>query len=102
MMFGAPSHRIESQLQATAKVLDIDCQVIYLMSFILVSFQDPDTHTTEIKIIKQNAGLDLYKLKQIALLHWEVMHDKIGVQDASAEISRLMVAKPVVRGYPGV
>ena len=67
------------------------------MSFCIISFADPDTQTSSIKIIKQNAGLNLYKLKALAVLHWEVMRDKIGVEDASAEISRLMVEKPVVR-----
>lgn len=66
------------------------------MSFCIISFADPDTQTSSIKIIKQNAGLNLYKLKALAVLHWEVMRDKIGVEDASAEISRLMVEKPVV------
>lgn len=28
MMFGAPTHRIESQIQATARTLDIHCQVM--------------------------------------------------------------------------
>lgn len=88
------SHRFESQLQRTAKVLDINIQVIYLMGFMIIAFQDADTHTSEIKIIKQNAGLNLHKLRSLAVLHWEVMHDKIGVQDASTEISRLMTAKP--------
>lgn len=31
MMFGAPPHRIEYQLQQTAKVLQIECQVIYIV-----------------------------------------------------------------------
>lgn len=70
--------------------------VVYLMSFCIISFADPDTQTSSIKIIKQNAGLNLYKLKALAVLHWEVMRDKIGVEDASAEVSRLMVEKPVV------
>jgi hypothetical protein len=30
MMFGAPSHRLEAQMQATARVLEINCQVIYI------------------------------------------------------------------------
>ena len=31
MMFGAPAHRIEYQLQQTAKVLDIHCQIIFIV-----------------------------------------------------------------------
>lgn len=94
--FGGPSHQFETQLQRTAKVLDINCQVIYLMSFMIIAFQDPDTHTSELKIIKQGSGLNIHKLKCLAILHWEVMHDKISVTDASTEISRLMTAKPTV------
>jgi uncharacterized membrane protein YjjP (DUF1212 family) len=63
----------------------------------IVAFQDDDTHTSDIKFIKQGSTLDLLKLTEISTLHWEVMHDKIGVEDASFEISRLMRAKPLVR-----
>lgn len=38
--------------------------------------------------------MDLGKLLSLSTLHYEVMHDKIGVQEASQEISRLMLAKP--------
>jgi hypothetical protein len=36
MMFGSPTHRIETQIQATAKVLDISAQVVYLPNIMLV------------------------------------------------------------------
>lgn len=61
--------------------------------------QRADTHTSELKIIKQGAGLNIHKLKCLAILHYEVMHDKISVTDASTEISRLMTAKPTVREF---
>lgn len=99
MMFGAPSHRLEYQIQQTAKVLEIDCQVIYIVNFLIVSFSDPDTHTSEIRFIKQAAGLDIGKLTDIAILHWEVVHDKIGVEEASVEISNLMRAKPFFNNW---
>ncbi|KAH8923061.1 DUF1212-domain-containing protein [Atractiella rhizophila] len=95
MMFGAPTHRLENQIQATAQVLDIKCQVIYLYNFMIISFQDEEAHVSETRIIKQNSALDLGKLTQISLLHYEVCHDEIGVDEASLEISRLMQAKPI-------
>ncbi|CAH7689551.1 pheromone-regulated membrane protein Prm10, partial [Phakopsora pachyrhizi] len=94
MMFGGPSHRLESQIQSTAKVLDIDLQVVLIYSLCIFSFQDEATHTSETKFIKQSANLDLGKLTDLATLHWEVVHDKIGVQEASQEISKLMRSKP--------
>lgn len=36
MMFGSPTHRLETQIQATAKVLDISAQVVYLPNIMLV------------------------------------------------------------------
>lgn len=63
----------------------------------IISFSDAQTHTSEIRFIKQFGGLDLTKLTEIAILHWEVVHDKIGVEEASVEISNLMKAKPTVR-----
>lgn len=62
----------------------------------IISFSDAQTHTSEIRFIKQQGGLDLTKLTEIAILHWEVVHDKIGVEEASVEISDLMKAKPTV------
>jgi hypothetical protein len=78
----------------TAKVLDLECSgsscpvcfatgmnaatylcllsVIYLLNVMILSFQDRDTHTSEIKFIKQGGALDLAKLSDISTLHWEV------------------------------
>lgn len=36
MMFGSPTHRLETQIQATAKVLDINAQVVYLPNIMLM------------------------------------------------------------------
>lgn len=99
MMFGAPSHRLEMQIQATAKTLELRCSVIYLVNFMIISFQDDDTHTSDIRFIKQSAGLDLAKLTQLSTLHHEVVHDLIGVQEASIEISNLMRSPPAYNKY---
>lgn len=98
MMFGAPSHRLEAQLQATAKVLDINVQVINLPNVMLISFGDPSTHTSETKFIKQGANLDLGKLLDAHLLYWRVTHDELGVAEASASLDVLMRQKPIYRG----
>lgn len=36
MMFGSPTHRLETQIQATARVLDINVQVVYLPNIMLM------------------------------------------------------------------
>ncbi|BGP41464.1 pheromone-regulated protein prm10 [Rhodotorula kratochvilovae] len=94
MMFGAPSHRLEAQMQATARVLEINCQVIYIPGVMLISFGDAATHTSDIKFLKQANGLDLGKLLTAYMVYFNVIHDKISVTDASQQLDELMVAPP--------
>ena len=42
MVFGAPSHRLEAQLNATARALEVDAQFIHLPSIVIASFGDTD------------------------------------------------------------
>lgn len=96
LRFGAPSHRLEAQMQATARVLEINCQVIYIPGVMLVSFGDVATHTSEIKVrldgsialrremansffrspisqfLKQANGLDLGKLLASYMVYYNV------------------------------
>jgi hypothetical protein len=92
MMFGSPSHRLETQIQATAKVLEINAQVVYLPGTMLISFGDDATHTSETKFLKQATGLDLGKLKATHDLYWNVVHDKMSVEGASKELDILMTS----------
>jgi hypothetical protein len=96
--FGAPSHRLEAQMQATARVLEINCQVIYIPGVMLISFGDAATHTSEIntsstpcpplssalvvltqfsfppfaQFLKQANGLDLGKLLAAYMVYYNV------------------------------
>ena len=90
MMFGSPSHRLETQIQATAKVLEINAQVVYMPGTMLISFGDEATHTSETKFLKQATGLDLGKLLATHNLYWNVVHDKISVDQASKSLDGLM------------
>ncbi|GAA5827834.1 hypothetical protein JCM5353_005659 [Sporobolomyces roseus] len=94
MMFGAPSHRLEAQMQATARVLEINCQVIYIPGVMLMSFGDAATHTSDIKFLKQANGLDLGKLLTAYTIYYNVVHDRLSVTDASSQLDELMVAPP--------
>jgi uncharacterized membrane protein YjjP (DUF1212 family) len=92
MMFGSPSHRLETQIQATARVLEINAQVVYLPGTMLIAFGDDATHTSETKFLKQATGLDLGKLLATHNLYWNVVHDKMSVEQASKELDVLMTS----------
>ncbi|KAG6816824.1 hypothetical protein H0H87_002667 [Tephrocybe sp. NHM501043] len=90
MMFGAPSHRLQSQLNSTARVLDLEMSCVYFPDVLLFSFDDNSTSTSNVKIIRQGSSLDLIKLSDAYRLYWKVIHDKLSVSDASSELDDIM------------
>jgi uncharacterized membrane protein YjjP (DUF1212 family) len=93
MMYGAPTHRLEEYLTMTARVLEIDGQFLYLPGCMIISFDDKQTHTTEVKIVRTNQGIDLGKLKDIHEIYKSVLHDLYSVDEAMDKISTIMAAK---------
>ncbi|KAI0773058.1 DUF1212-domain-containing protein [Trametes elegans] len=99
MMFGGPSHRLQAQIQATGKVLDIQLSCMYLPDVMLISFDDPTTGTSNIKFIRQGSALDIGKLQEAHELYWKVIHDEISVKDASVELDELMRRPPLYKNW---
>lgn len=97
MMFGGPSHRLQAQIQATARVLELSISCLYLPDVFLVSFDDPGTGTSFLKLIRQTSELDIGKLQETNTVYWQATHDEISVSEASAELDRLMLAKSIYR-----
>jgi hypothetical protein len=71
-MFGGPSHRLQAQIRATARVLDIELSCMYLPDVMLISFDDGSTGTSNIKFIRQSSTLDMGKLYDGFRLYWKV------------------------------
>ncbi|KAE9397500.1 DUF1212-domain-containing protein [Gymnopus androsaceus JB14] len=94
MMFGGPAHRLTAQIQATARVLDIELSCMYLPDVMLISFEDSSTGTSLIKFIKQGSVLNMGKLAEGYMIYWKVIHDDLSVSDASAALDKLMRRPP--------
>lgn len=90
MTFGAPSHRLESQLSATALILSIEAQFIHLPSLVIASFGDPDTRTSETHFIKSSGGLDLGKLHQVHRIYRSIVHDEISAEEGIRQLQVVM------------
>ncbi|RDW86921.1 uncharacterized protein DSM5745_03563 [Aspergillus mulundensis] len=90
MKFGAPTHRLEEYMKMTARVLEINANFLYLPGCMIVSFDDVSTHTTEVKLVRVNQGVDLGKLSDAHTVYKEVVHDVIGVEEAMQRLSKLM------------
>lgn len=70
--FAGPSHRLQGQLQATARVLDLQVSSVHFPNVILISFGDESTSTSMVKIIQQTSTLNLEKLSVMHEMFWKV------------------------------
>ncbi|KAJ5378075.1 uncharacterized protein N7496_005484 [Penicillium cataractarum] len=94
MLFGAPTHRLEEYMQMTAKVLEVDSQFLYLPGCMIMSFDDPSTRTTEVKLVRVGQGVDLARLSDTHLIYKNVIHDVVGIEEAVQELDDVMKKKP--------
>ncbi|KAI0269942.1 hypothetical protein BC834DRAFT_819968 [Gloeopeniophorella convolvens] len=95
MTFGAPSHRIESQLVAAARILEVDAEFIHLPNIFLLSFVDPETSTSETHFIKCSGRLALGNLKAVHQIYRKVVHDEISAKRAADSLDDLLNSKPI-------
>ncbi|PLW04473.1 hypothetical protein PCANC_28410 [Puccinia coronata f. sp. avenae] len=95
MTTGAPSHRLESQLTATARVLEIDAQFVHLPSIVIATFGDADTRTSETHFVKANGGIDLGQLHRVHHVYKSVVHDHTGVAEGSAALHKILNESPL-------
>lgn len=93
MKYGAPTHRLEEYMQMTANVLTVQGQFMYLPGCMIMSFDDPLTHTAEVKVVSVVPGLDLGRLAMTHNVYKNVMHGKLDVDQAISALDELMRRK---------
>lgn len=93
MLFGAPTHRLEEYLHMTARMLEVPSQFLYIPGCMIISFDDPLTHTTEVKIVRVVQGLNLGKLKDVHRIYKEVLHDVIDLGEALTRLDAIIAEK---------
>lgn len=90
MLYGAPTHRLEEYMTMSSRVLEIEGQFLYLPGCMIVSFDDSTTHTTEVKLVRVPQGIDLGRLRDVHNIYKDVVHDKIGVEEATSRLEEVM------------
>ncbi|CAN9087461.1 unnamed protein product [Alternaria alternata] len=93
MMYGAPTHRLEEYLNMSARVLEIEAQFLYMPGCMIVAFDDSSVHTSEVKLVRTSQGVDLGKLRDVHEIYKDVVHDRIGVEEATPRLDAIMVRK---------
>ena len=74
----------------SSRVLEIDGQFLYIPGCMIISFDDQSTHTTEVKLIRATQGVNLGKLDDTYEVYKEVVHDKIGVEEATERLDKIL------------
>lgn len=93
MMYGAPTHRLEEYMVMTSRVLEIDGQFVYFPGTMIVAFGDAATRTSEVHLVRCPQGLNLSKLSDTHKVYKDVIHDLLGVEQASLKLEELMKRK---------
>lgn len=94
MAYGAPTHRLEECMRMTSRVLDLDSQFLYLPGCMFVSFDDPSTHTTDLRMRRYAQGVELGRLEDVHDIYKQVVHDVIGVEEAMEQLDGVNAQKP--------
>lgn len=94
MMYGAPTHRLEEYMSMSSRVLEIEGQFLYMPSCMIISFDDSSTHTAEVKVVRVPQGVDLGRLRDVHNIYKDVVHDKLGVEEATSRLDKVMGRKP--------
>jgi len=95
MTFGAPSHRIESQLVAAARILEVEAEFIHLPNVIICSFGDQELGCSETHFVKCGGRLSLGALHKVHILYRAVVHDEMSAKTASEYLEELLNAPPL-------
>jgi len=93
MMYGAPTHRLEDYLRMSARALQINGQFMYLPGCMLISFDDYETHTAEVKLVKETQGVDLGRFNDIFEIYKNVIHQVADVSEAMGDLNEVMARK---------
>lgn len=95
MTFGAPSHRIESQLVAAARILEVEAEFIHLPGVIICSFGDQELGCSETHFVKCGGRLSLGALHKVHVIYRSVVHDEVSAKEASSHLEELLHAPPL-------
>jgi uncharacterized membrane protein YjjP (DUF1212 family) len=80
-------------MKMTARVLEIDGQFLYMPGCMIISFDDAETHTTEVHLVRVAQGVDLGKLADVHEIYKNVVHDVIGVDEATKDLDKIIGTK---------
>ncbi|KAG1758996.1 hypothetical protein EDD22DRAFT_956325 [Suillus occidentalis] len=95
LAFGAPSHRIESQLATASQILDARASFVHIPNIIIVTFGDEDMTSVETHFVKANGRIALTALQGVHIVYRKVLHDKMTVEEGTKRLASILSAPPI-------
>ena len=95
LSYGAPSHRIESQLVAASQILDVQAAFVHIPNVIIISFSNGGTRTMRTHFIRAGGRIALTSLHKVHLIYRDVLHDKMGTEAGTEALKKILRAPPI-------
>ncbi|KAI0090203.1 hypothetical protein BDY19DRAFT_887675 [Irpex rosettiformis] len=95
LSFGAPSHRMESQLMAAARILQVDAEFTHMPGLIMASFGDEETKSSQMHFAKCGSRVSLVKLHKLHKIYRQVVHDEISARRATEMLEEMLETGPM-------
>jgi len=89
MRYGAPTHRIEEYLAASARALLIDAQFMYIPGAMMCTFIDNTLRANSVELVRRTEGLDFGRLKDVFNVYKLVIHEKYTAEEGILEIETI-------------
>lgn len=89
--FGAPTHRLEGIMKAARQALQLkEAHFIVLPALMIISFGDGEQGSTEMRLIKTPASLDLGCLSETYAIYKDLTHSRIGASEGAERLGDLL------------
>ena len=90
IVYGAPTHRLETYMHKSAEALGLNIKAFYLPGCMIMSFDDPDGRSKDVQIVRGVQNLNLAKLADVHEIYRDVIHKRVSSQDATARLDELV------------
>lgn len=94
MRYGAPTHRLEEYMRKSARRLEVEAQFLYMPGCMIISFDSADIGATEVKIVRENQGVELGRLLEVHDIYKLVIHNQLSAGDANKRLDDLFKRGP--------
>ncbi|KAF8967194.1 hypothetical protein BGZ46_000235 [Entomortierella lignicola] len=88
ILYGAPSHRIEETCALLAQKMGVDASFALLPGLMTISFNDPETHTSDTRHLRCSQGMDMNKLAGVHRIVLDVLNGE-SVEKANQDLEKL-------------